>query len=67
MKWFVDEKFFIGYKDKFQELEALQKDRKEAKLNHYKKNFLQIIKNLILADTLFIEKIFEESMGKFSP
>jgi len=61
MKWFVSSNFFVIYQDKFEYLQQKNKNRQSEKRNHYKSNLLQMIKDLVLVDNTFIEKVFEES------
>ena len=64
MKWFVDTSFFVKYHSRFKELEKNHNDRQTEKRQHYKNNLMQMIKNLVLVDNLFIDKVFEESNVK---
>lgn len=66
MKWFVDTSFFARYQTVQPHLEQKHKERQSEKRLHYKNNLLQFIKNLVLVDNLFIDKIFEESNVKGS-
>jgi hypothetical protein len=61
MNWFVNTNFFVVYQEKLKDLEDKQKGKQREKRNHYKNNLLQMIKNLVLVDNTFIEKVFEES------
>lgn len=62
MKWFLINDFFIYYN--FELLDKNHKERQKQKRLHYKENLKQMIKNLILVDNLFIDKIFEDSKIK---
>lgn len=64
LNWFTHNNFFITYKNSTKNLEKLHKERKSEKVNHYKENMDQTIKNFILTDALFIDKIVEETVGK---
>lgn len=62
LKWFLDNSdFFIGYPTLANGIEIKLQRRKNEKKAHYRDNLDQSVKNFVVSDTLFIEKIFEES------
>jgi len=77
MRWFIDNTgeisdvnefsqykngtFFIKYSQTVKDIQRKFDRKRTEKRLHYRDNLQQVIKNLVVSDNLFIEKIFEES------
>ena len=62
LTWFVkNSSFFIRYPDLVNEVQRKISRKRSEKKQHYRENLEQVIKNYVVSDTLFIDKIFEES------
>lgn len=62
LKWFMDNsQFFVTYEDLARDVKHKLERKVNEKKKHYRSCLNQSIKNLVNSDTLFIEKIFEES------